>query len=207
MLTTSLTPAPPCPSPAPHPCPTQSPTPTWPEGFVESPHPACLLHAHRAPHRTHHAPHAPHAPHALHAPRTAHRAPRTAPRTTRAPSVLCSVLRPGDFMEKGTSRKLVILSDTRELKLTSSAARHAAGADLLIHEATPRPAQACSPTPAQACNHAHRRLQARVPRPAPLRPQPAPLCTQPAAHVHPACSPCAASLQPHVIPGDQRLDR
>ena len=39
-------------------------------------------------------------------------------------------------LTKGTSRKLVILSDTRELKLSSSAATHAAGADLLIHEAT-----------------------------------------------------------------------
>ena len=39
-------------------------------------------------------------------------------------------------MDKGTSRKLVVLSDTRELRLTSSAAVHAAGADLLIHEST-----------------------------------------------------------------------
>jgi len=47
-----------------------------------------------------------------------------------------SVLKPEDYMDKGTSRKLVILSDTRELRLSSSAAVHAAGADLLIHEAT-----------------------------------------------------------------------
>jgi ribonuclease Z len=47
-----------------------------------------------------------------------------------------SELKPADFVDKGTSRKLVILSDTRELELSSSAAVHAAGADLLIHEAT-----------------------------------------------------------------------